>query len=149
MFCNVIQLAGKLALGYFCARLWCSAVMPTIASESLGEGQSWVAHGVSHHCVVPGEVMASTVLGQGEITLVVQCEVIKLHLGTCPVKFVLKYLSHKMYFFCLVSVFIMEGTTVYMMCSHPFFYLKVPHILLLLFPLLRKLNVGITFTSVP
>lgn len=58
MFCNVIQLAGKLALGYFYTRLWCGSVMPTIADENLGEDKPWVAHGVSHHCVVPGEVIA-------------------------------------------------------------------------------------------
>lgn len=32
--------------------------MPTVDSESLGEDTSWVAHVVSHGCVVPGGVIA-------------------------------------------------------------------------------------------
>lgn len=52
---------GELALSCFYTRLWCSGTMPTIASGRLGEDKSWVAHGVSHHRVVPGEVMDGSV----------------------------------------------------------------------------------------
>lgn len=60
-------------------------------------------------------------LRKGKITLMVQCEVTKLNLGTCPVKFVLKYLFTKCISpLCLVYS-LWKGTTIYTLCSHPFF----------------------------